>query len=461
MKRPPMKPPSDKIVPRLAIAATALLLGTAGVLHFTDDPAPDLSRFSRPAHDPVAYAKVIDLCEEFETRHKAYAPQEPGDPDDVNEFSDVNSMDAAHMLGGLALRGDANAVRALRRHLKENEAALATAREVIALKAFAYDLVPKGTLSMPIMIVMTLKKSHRLVHRTALLAGIDGKTGPAWAMLGDCLAATRTRERTIALLTTGMDGLEYESIVCHAANTLASFETDPAKLRTFLVQMDRHAPNPFFFREVLEREMLTVVYALMPAPGEPSRTEFLGLEKPVNLPTATLKEKTQYLAEKAKREWLRWNFLPNATVAVYVRHMEEEIAATGPVATVTPMPNNEGMRILLRNAGGRKVLCLFDEPYQFVREKYFANRALHDLTRVALALRVYQLEHEGRRPATLAELAPGILPAVPADPFDGKALRYDDASGKVWSVGADLKDGGGDKENDLVVAPPERGPAAR
>jgi predicted short-subunit dehydrogenase-like oxidoreductase (DUF2520 family) len=50
----------------------------------------------------------------------------------------VGHEDEAHTLNGLAQRGDAHAVRALRRHLKENEAALATARELVALKSFSH-----------------------------------------------------------------------------------------------------------------------------------------------------------------------------------------------------------------------------------------------------------------------------------------------------------------------------------
>jgi hypothetical protein len=44
-------------------------------------------------------------------------------------------------------------------------------------------------------------------------------------------------------------------------------------------------------------------------------------------------------------------------------------------------------------------------------------------TRIAAGAVLYQMEH-GRMPATLDELVPAYLPAVPLDPFDGQPFRY-------------------------------------
>ena len=43
---------------------------------------------------------------------------------------------------------------------------------------------------------------------------------------------------------------------------------------------------------------------------------------------------------------------------------------------------------------------------------------------VALALRLHAHRH-GAFPATLAELVPALLDAVPADPFDDSPVRYE------------------------------------
>ena len=93
------------------------------------------------------------------------------------------------------------------------------------------------------------------------------------------------------------------------------------------------------------------------------------------------------------------------------------------------------------------------------------QRAVADrrLAAVALAVRLYQTDHAGRRPAALADLVPAYLPAVPADPFrpDAGPLGYAPAfaptpppppnpsgpvpppSPRLYSVGADGLDAGG------------------
>ena len=60
------------------------------------------------------------------------------------------------------------------------------------------------------------------------------------------------------------------------------------------------------------------------------------------------------------------------------------------------------------------------------------------------ALRLYQVEH-GAYPDSLEALVPECLPSVPQDPFGGKPLKYrrEGNSYVLYSIGADLKDGGG------------------
>jgi RNA polymerase sigma factor (sigma-70 family) len=84
------------------------------------------------------------------------------------------------------------------------------------------------------------------------------------------------------------------------------------------------------------------------------------------------------------------------------------------------------------------------------------------LALTALALERFRTAHNHRYPATLSELAPNYLDAVPEDPFDGQPLRYrtQGAGYLLYSIGFDLKDDGGkrmtDKGGDLVfeVTPP-------
>ena len=84
----------------------------------------------------------------------------------------------------------------------------------------------------------------------------------------------------------------------------------------------------------------------------------------------------------------------------------------------------------------------------------------------ALAAERYRLRH-GRWPPDLESLTPDLLPAVPTDPFDAKPLRWlrTDDGLRIWSVGQDGQDHGGDlgvlprrppKDNVFQLFDPER-----
>ena len=84
----------------------------------------------------------------------------------------------------------------------------------------------------------------------------------------------------------------------------------------------------------------------------------------------------------------------------------------------------------------------------FVQEGTHAARLRCALT--GLAIERYRVKH-GKLPRSLDALPPKFIAAVPADPFDGKPLRYTTiAPGyMVYSIGPDQRDDGGlDVEND-------------
>lgn len=73
-----------------------------------------------------------------------------------------------------------------------------------------------------------------------------------------------------------------------------------------------------------------------------------------------------------------------------------------------------------------------------------ARQIAHNaLCRTVIAIARYRLAHNGALPASLGELVPAYLPAIPQDPIDAKPLRYDAARGRLWSIGMDCKDDGG------------------
>ena len=62
-----------------------------------------------------------------------------------------------------------------------------------------------------------------------------------------------------------------------------------------------------------------------------------------------------------------------------------------------------------------------------------------------VAIRLYELRHNGAAPDTLEALVPDILPAFPEDPFTGQPFHYERKGDnwRLWSVGPDGKDNGG------------------
>lgn len=101
--------------------------------------------------------------------------------------------------------------------------------------------------------------------------------------------------------------------------------------------------------------------------------------------------------------------------------------------------------------------------YKDVTGKEAACLASLRLGLTAVALEQFRAANDNRYPASLSELTPQYLAAIPADPFDGQPLRYK-AKGlgyELYSVGPDLTDDSGrpmsGKNGDIifaVIAPP-------
>lgn len=70
---------------------------------------------------------------------------------------------------------------------------------------------------------------------------------------------------------------------------------------------------------------------------------------------------------------------------------------------------------------------------------------------VALAVRLYRLDHDDAYPPSLDALVPRYLPAVPEDAMSaGQPIRYDAARRVLWSVGADMIDNNADAGGELM-----------
>jgi len=81
------------------------------------------------------------------------------------------------------------------------------------------------------------------------------------------------------------------------------------------------------------------------------------------------------------------------------------------------------------------------------------NETQNNLLTVSFALRAYKVEH-GKYPASLKELVPSYLHAIPADPFAANGMLLYKQNGNsyiLYSVGPDGKDDGGKASADGVI----------
>jgi hypothetical protein len=114
-------------------------------------------------------------------------------------------------------------------------------------------------------------------------------------------------------------------------------------------------------------------------------------------------------------------------------------------------PEDFRLLALLHPKEGSLALCL--NATNLGEQVYALLRGDADLDawRANLALELAK-RATGKIPATLQELVPTYLPAVPADPFaPDQPLKY--ANDHMWSVGPDGKDNGGRRGDSTVVDP--------
>ncbi len=144
--------------------------------------------------------------------------------------------------------------------------------------------------------------------------------------------------------------------------------------------------------------------------------------------------------------WDKWRFMlvgKRRALDNYTNFMDKSIIeATKPYAKMqdVPVPDDRINQILAPTFGRTR--------FTFARAEAGA-----DLLAVALALRAYKLER-GAYPTKLAALVPTYLRKIPADAFGGgEPLRYQKQGPtyKLWSLGPDLKDNGGQPIKNMTV----------
>ncbi len=114
-------------------------------------------------------------------------------------------------------------------------------------------------------------------------------------------------------------------------------------------------------------------------------------------------------------------------------------------------PSNTGSSNLGLNTNyhGRKLIREHFSTWETILGISLQLDAKKSATILALNCELYRRKH-GDLPDTLDDLVPDYIKAVPADPFDGKPLRYDKKKKIIYSVGENQKDDGGNENHDTV-----------
>jgi len=118
-------------------------------------------------------------------------------------------------------------------------------------------------------------------------------------------------------------------------------------------------------------------------------------------------------------------------------------------AAAAHFPEPQDGSLLLRKLSHPLTATWFGTGFDTNRravEIYFRLMAQRRMAAIALAIRLYEVDH-GHRPAQLAALVPNYLPNVPVDPFtpDGRPFGYRPLAERplLYSVGVDGVDNGG------------------
>jgi hypothetical protein len=106
-------------------------------------------------------------------------------------------------------------------------------------------------------------------------------------------------------------------------------------------------------------------------------------------------------------------------------------------------PNRTGKEI------ARGQLSRLNGDIERLLERISARRCLS----VILALRLSELDH-GSLPKTLDDLVPHYLMRLPLDPITGESFKWNRANGKIYSIGANGRDEGGNFEKRPKSATP-------
>jgi hypothetical protein len=329
---------------------------------------------------------------------------------------------------------DDRLLRGLRTSLTQVEPARAEARKLIGMTRGRFPLQWDDNIYLTKLSSPDARTSTNVLRYEATLASQDGDADRSMAfvrgMLGTARAVGDEPLLISALVRIGCDAQAVGAL----ERTLAQGEPSMRELEAVQALLEKEAAEPVFLQAVRgERaSMHTLLLSLKNGETDISELERLASPNPRPRPR---KNFVDYLGPALARR----------SHAHILELMNQYVEA----AKLPPEKQPPVMNDLEQNV--RKAKVEWDIVTALVMPAMIrvsnANRRLIGNLRcayVAVALERYRRDH-GRWPDTLDTLVPKYLGAVPADPQDGKPLRFKQGPDGVviYWVGPDGKDDGG------------------
>ena len=418
-------PPRRRRILRTLFITGFLLAPVAVFFHFRDDSEP-------PANPYAAYLPTPDSEGERRFAEAARAFMEATAGFDKNT-SDFDTYDTQFSEERLAFEGFSPA----RQIIDARADHLPAAEVFLNRRPIRFKRPSSDALNRKIDEVVALKRAWKTLAAAATKLTAEGKPAEAVELLTRHADSIRHSDGCHHTLITALTQVACAGLLDRTLTEIAWRTTDRATIEHALRTARRNDPDrELAWRTTLagELEFFKLAFHQLRNASSPRLPHTASGWPKVDSPRA--------VANWARDYWMSANTLPNATARVYFD------AASAQEKGAPPAAPGFFATTLGRNCGGIRLVTVaqfgLSIRSRFV-EGFTANRRL---TQAAIAIRLHEVAH-GRRPASLAELSPDILPAVPLDPYDGKPLRYDAKRGILWSVGANRIDDLGDEDKDI------------
>jgi hypothetical protein len=255
------------------------------------------------------------------------------------------------------------------------------------------------------------------------------------------------------LLIEWLVGIAYESIALARMNEIiADVKTSEPVLRDLLAQLDRWNPKGIErgYRQAMQEEYRfgKVTHEMLRHgnaakifdPNDPFR---YWCRVPycfkLNMTTRMMVPFYRNLIENADRVYAKTNF-----------------DYPGMLKYPSGTPDRVALYMSPNSAGKVMLLQLTPALEKALTKKYLIQANVAGL-RLKIALRLYEQKH-GQLPDDLKALVSEFIKEVPIDSYDGQPFRYSKAERRVWAIGSDLVDNGGNMRDDteMVDAVPSR-----